>query len=164
LPPVPENIMSKQYSGNLVGTGLKIAIVASRWNDFMSSRLLEGARDALVRHGVAEKDVDVALVPGSFELPLAAQRVARSGRYDAVVCLGVVIRGATPHFDYVAGEAAKGIAQVALQSGVPVTFGVVTADTLEQAIERAGSKAGNKGVEAAMAAIEMANLLRQIEG
>jgi 6,7-dimethyl-8-ribityllumazine synthase len=103
-------------------------------------------------------------VPGSFELPLAAQRVARSGRYDAVVCLGVVIRGATPHFDYVAGEAAKGIAQVALQSGVPVTFGVVTADTLEQAIERAGSKAGNKGVEAAMAAIEMANLLRQIEG
>jgi 6,7-dimethyl-8-ribityllumazine synthase len=156
--------MSKQYSGNLVGTGLKIAIVASRWNDFMSSRLLEGARDALVRHGVAEKDVDVALVPGSFELPLAAQRVARSGRYDAVVCLGVVIRGATPHFDYVAGEAAKGIAQVALQSGVPVTFGVVTADTLEQAIERAGSKAGNKGVEAAMAAIEMANLLRQIEG
>jgi 6,7-dimethyl-8-ribityllumazine synthase len=156
--------MSKQYSGNLVGTGLKIAIVASRWNDFMSSRLLEGARDALVRHGVAEEDVDVALVPGSFELPLAAQRVARSGRYDAVVCLGVVIRGATPHFDYVAGEAAKGIAQVALQSGVPVTFGVVTADTLEQAIERAGSKAGNKGVEAAMAAIEMANLLRQIEG
>jgi 6,7-dimethyl-8-ribityllumazine synthase len=156
--------MSKQYSGNLVGTGLKIAIVASRWNDFMSSRLLEGARDALVRHGVVEEDVDVALVPGSFELPLAAQRVARSGRYDAVVCLGVVIRGATPHFDYVAGEAAKGIAQVALQSGVPVTFGVVTADTLEQAIERAGSKAGNKGVEAAMAAIEMANLLRQIEG
>jgi 6,7-dimethyl-8-ribityllumazine synthase len=164
LLPWLENIMRKQYSGNLVGTGLKIAIVASRWNDFMSSRLLEGARDALVRHGVAEEDVDVALVPGSFELPLAAQRVARSGRYDAVVCLGVVIRGATPHFDYVAGEAAKGIAQVALQSGVPVTFGVVTADTLEQAIERAGSKAGNKGVEAAMAAIEMANLLRQIEG
>jgi 6,7-dimethyl-8-ribityllumazine synthase len=155
--------MSRQFSGNLVGTGLKIAIVSSRWNDFMGSRLLEGARDALVRHGVAESDIDVALVPGSFELPLAAQKAAQSGRYDAVVCLGVVIRGATPHFDYVAGEAAKGIAQVALQSGVPVGFGVVTADTLEQAIERAGSKAGNKGVEAALAAIEMANLLRQLE-
>jgi 6,7-dimethyl-8-ribityllumazine synthase len=155
--------MSRQFSGNLVGTGLKIAIVSSRWNDFMGSRLLEGARDALIRHGVAESDIDVALVPGSFELPLAAQKAAQSGRYDAVVCLGVVIRGATPHFDYVAGEAAKGIAQVALQSGVPVGFGVVTADTLEQAIERAGSKAGNKGVEAALAAIEMANLLRQLE-
>jgi 6,7-dimethyl-8-ribityllumazine synthase len=155
--------MSRQFSGNLVGTGLKIAIVSSRWNDFMGSRLLEGARDALIRHGVAESDIDVALVPGSFELPLAAQKAVQSGRYDAVVCLGVVIRGATPHFDYVAGEAAKGIAQVALQSGVPVGFGVVTADTLEQAIERAGSKAGNKGVEAALAAIEMANLLRQLE-
>ena len=156
--------MSHQFSGNLIGRGLKIGVVSSRWNDFMGSRLLEGSKDALIRHGVNAEDIDVALVPGSFELPLAAQKMANSGRYDAVVCLGVVIRGATPHFDYVAGEATKGIAQVGLQSGLPVTFGVITCDTLEQAIERAGSKAGNKGVEAALAAIEMANLLRQIEG
>lgn len=156
--------MSHLFSGNLVGSGLKIGIVASRWNDFMGSKLLEGAKDALIRHGVNAEDIDVAMVPGSFELPLAAQKMANSGRYDAVVCLGVVIRGATPHFDYVAGEASRGIAQAGLQSGLPVTFGVVTSDTLEQAIERAGSKAGNKGVEAALAAIEMANLLRQIEG
>lgn len=156
--------MSHLFSGNLVGSGLKIGIVASRWNDFMGSKLLEGAKDALTRHGVKAEDIDVAMVPGSFELPLAAQKMAKSGRYNAVMCLGVVIRGATPHFDYVAGEAAKGIAQVGLQSDVPVTFGVVTSDTIEQAIERAGSKAGNKGVEAALAAIEMANLLRQIEG
>jgi len=123
---------------------------------------LEGAKDALIRHGVAEEDIDVALVPGSFELPLVAQKMAQSGRYDAVVCLGVVIRGATPHFDYIAGEAAKGIAQASWQSGIPVTFGVITSDTIEQAIERAGSKAGNKGVEAALAAIEMANLLRRL--
>lgn len=155
--------MSQLFSGNLVGSGLKIGIVASRWNDFMGSKLLEGAKDALIRHDVRAEDIDVALVPGSFELPLAAQKMANSRRYDAVVCLGVVIRGATPHFEYVAGEAAKGIAQVSLQSGLPVTFGVVTTDTLEQAIERAGSKAGNKGVEAALAAIEMANLLRQLE-
>jgi 6,7-dimethyl-8-ribityllumazine synthase len=155
--------MGKRFSANLVGTGLRMAIVSSRWNDFMGSKLLEGAQDALARHGVAESDIDVALVPGSFELPVAAQKMAQSGRYDAVICLGVVIRGATPHFDYVAGEAAKGIAQVGLQSGIPVTFGVVTVDNLEQAIERAGSKAGNKGVEAALAAIEMANLLRQLE-
>lgn len=155
--------MSHLFSGNLVGSGLKIGIVASRWNDFMGSKLLEGAKDALIRHGVNAEDIDVAMVPGSFELPLAAQKMANSGRYDAVVCLGVVIRGATPHFDYVAGEAAKGIAQAGLQSGLPVTFGVITSDTIEQAIERAGSKAGNKGVEAALAAIEMANLLRQIE-
>ncbi|MCB0196706.1 MAG: 6,7-dimethyl-8-ribityllumazine synthase [Anaerolineae bacterium] len=154
--------MKQLYSGNLIGSGLKIGIVSSRWNDFMGSKLLEGAQDALIRHGVDAGDIDVAMVPGSFELPLAAQKMAHSRRYDAVVCLGVVIRGATPHFEYVAGEAAKGIAQVALQSGMPVTFGVVTTDTLEQAIERAGSKAGNKGAEAALAAIEMANLLRQI--
>ncbi|HEX9925144.1 MAG TPA: 6,7-dimethyl-8-ribityllumazine synthase [Anaerolineae bacterium] len=155
--------MSNTFSGNLVGTGLKIGIVSSRWNDFMGQRLLEGAKDTLVRHGVKPEAIDVAMVPGSFELPLAAQKMAGSGRYDAVICLGVVIRGATPHFDYVAGEAAKGIAQVGLQAGIPVTFGVITSDTVEQAIERAGSKAGNKGVEAALAAIEMANLLRQIE-
>lgn len=156
--------MSHLFSGNMVGSGLKIGIVSSRWNDFMGSKLLEGAKDVLTRHGVNAEDIDVALVPGSFELPLAAQKMANSGRYDAVVCLGVVIRGATPHFEYVAGAAAKGIAQVGLQSGIPVTFGVVTSDTLEQAIERAGSKAGHKGVEAALAAIEMANLLRQMEG
>jgi 6,7-dimethyl-8-ribityllumazine synthase len=155
--------MSQLFSGNLVGTGLKIGIVASRWNDFMGSKLLEGAKDVLTRHGVRAEDIDVAMVPGSFELPLAAKKMAATGRYNAVVCLGVVIRGATPHFEYVAGEAAKGIAQVGLQSGLPVTFGVITSDTLEQAIERAGSKGGNKGVEAALAAIEMANLLRQIE-
>jgi len=155
--------MSHLFSGNLVGSGLKIGIVTSRWNNFMGSKLLEGAQDALIRHDVNAQDIDVAMVPGSFELPLAAQKMATSGRYDAVVCLGVVIRGATPHFDYVAGEAAKGIAQVGLKSGIPVTFGVITSDTLEQAIERAGSKAGNKGVEAALAAIEMANLLRQMD-
>jgi 6,7-dimethyl-8-ribityllumazine synthase len=154
--------MGHLFSGNLIGADLKIGIVASRWNDFMGSRLLEGAKDALVRHGVRAEDIDVAMVPGSFELPLAAQKMANSHRYNAVVCLGVVIRGATPHFEYVAGEAAKGIAQVGLQSGIPVTFGLVTSDTLEQAIERAGSKAGNKGAEAALAAIEMANLVRQI--
>ena len=155
--------MSKLYSGNLVGSGLKIGIVSSRWNNFMGSRLLEGAKDALTRHGVSEEDIDVALVPGSFELPLVAQKIANSNRYDAVVCLGVLIRGATPHFDYIAGETSKGIAQVGLQSGIPITFGVITSDTIEQAIERAGSKAGNKGVEAALAAIEMANLLRTLD-
>ncbi|NOX61275.1 MAG: 6,7-dimethyl-8-ribityllumazine synthase [Chloroflexi bacterium] len=154
--------MSQLFSGKLVGNGLKIGIVASRWNDFMGSRLLEGAKDALFRHDVREEDVDIALVPGSFELPLVAKKMAESGRYDAIVCLGVVIRGATPHFEYVAAEASKGVAQVSLQTGIPVTFGVITSDTLEQAIERAGSKAGNKGAEAALAAIEMANLLAQL--
>lgn len=153
--------MGTIFSGSLVGAGLRFGIVCSRWNDFMGSKLLEGAKDTLVRHGVDESAVDVAFVPGSFEIPLMAKTMAQSGRYDAVVCLGVIIRGATPHFDYIAGEAAKGIAQVALQTGAPVTFGVVTCDTLEQAIERSGSKAGNKGAEAALAAIEMANLLRE---
>ena len=152
--------MGKVFAGNLVGTGLRFGIVSSRWNEFMGSKLLDGARDALMRHGVQEDEIDVALVPGSFELPLAAKKMAQRGRYDAVICIGVVIRGATPHFDYVAGEAAKGIAQATLQSEVPVTFGVITSDTIEQAIERSGSKAGNKGAEAAMAAIEMANLMR----
>ncbi len=128
----------------------------------MGGKLLEGAKDALIRHGVDEESIDVAMVPGGFELPLAAKKMADNGRYDAIICLGVVIRGATSHFDYIAGEAAKGIAQIGLQSGVPVTFGVITSNTVEQAIERAGSKVGNKGVEAALAAIEMANLLRQL--
>jgi 6,7-dimethyl-8-ribityllumazine synthase len=154
--------MGKTYSGNLVGTGLRFGIVYARWNDFMGNRLLDGAKDALVRHGVEEDQIDVALVPGSFEVPLVAKKLAQSGRYDAVICIGVIIRGATPHFDYVAGEAAKGIAQAALQTDVPVTFGLVTSDTIEQAIERSGSKAGNKGAEAALAALEMANLLRAL--
>ena len=154
--------MAETFSGNLVGTGLRFGIVYSRWNDFMGNRLLDGAKDALYRHGVAVDDVDVALVPGSFEIPLIAKKMAISKRYDAVICIGVVIRGATPHFDYVAGEAAKGIAQAALQTEIPITFGLVTCDTLEQAIERSGSKAGNKGAEAALAALEMANLLRSL--
>ncbi len=155
--------MSQVFSGDLVGTGLRIGIVASRWNDFMVGKLVEGARDALVRHGVSDDAIDIAHVPGCFELPLVAKKMVEIGRYDAIVCLGAVIRGATPHFDYVAGEAARGIARVGLESGVPVAFGVLTCDSVEQAIERSGSKGGNKGVEAATAAIEMANLLRAID-
>lgn len=156
--------MGTVYSGQLVGTGLRIGIVVSRFNDFITSQLLNGAQDALVRHGVNPDQIDVAWVPGAFEIPLVAQRLARTGRYDAVVALGAVIRGATPHFDYVAAEATKGTAQAALQTGVPIAFGILTTDTLEQAIERAGTKAGNKGAEAALSAVEMANLLRAIEG
>jgi len=154
--------MSKNFSGNLIGTDLRLAIVASRWNDLMVNKLIDGARDTLLRHGVNEENIDLAMVPGCFELPLAAMKMAESGRYDAVVCLGAVIRGATPHFDYVAGEAARGISDVSITTGVPTTFGVLTCDTIEQAIERSGSKGGNKGVEAALAAIEMANLLKKI--
>jgi 6,7-dimethyl-8-ribityllumazine synthase len=154
--------MSSIYEGKLIGTGLKIGIVVSRWNDFMGSKLLDGAKDALIRHDVNPDDIDIAYVPGSFEIPLAAQKMAHSKRYDAVICLGVLIRGSTPHFDYIASEASKGIAQVSWQSGIPVTFGVITTENIEQAIERSGSKAGNKGVEAAMAAIEMANLIKQL--
>ncbi|NJN68238.1 MAG: 6,7-dimethyl-8-ribityllumazine synthase [Chloroflexaceae bacterium] len=156
--------MGRTFIGTLVGTGLKIGLVVSRWNDFMGNRLLEGARDILIRHDVRDEDIDVAYVPGSFEVPLAAQKMAHSGRYHAVICLGVLIRGATPHFDYIANETSKGIAQTSWQSGIPVVFGIVTADTIEQAIERAGSKAGNKGGDAALVAIEMANLLRQLDG
>jgi 6,7-dimethyl-8-ribityllumazine synthase len=148
------------FEGNLVGTGLRIAIVVARFNEFITARLLAGAQDALVRHGVLPDSVDVYWVPGAFELPSVAGRVARSGGYDAVICIGAVIRGATPHFDYVASESAKGIAAVAQQTGVPTIYGVVTADTIEQAIERAGSKAGNRGYDAALAAIEMANLVK----
>ncbi len=150
------------YEGNLVGTGLKFAIVASRFNELLSTRLVSGAMDALTRHDVAEGDIDTAWVPGAFELPLVAKKLADSGRYDAVIALGVVIRGGTPHFEYVASEVAKGIAKASLDSGVPVSFGVITADTIEQAVERAGTKQGNKGWEAASAAIEMANLLKTV--
>jgi len=150
------------FEGNLIGSGLKVGIVVSRFNELLSSRLLGGATDALGRHGVAEEDVDVAWVPGAFEIPMVAQKMAKSGTYDAIVALGVVIRGATPHFEYVASEVSKGIAKVSMDSGVPVSFGVVTADSIEQAVERAGTKHGNKGWDAASAAIEMANLLRQM--
>jgi len=152
----------KILEGQLLAEGLRFAIVVSRFNDFISSRLVEGAMDALKRHGATEEQVVLVKVPGAFETPLAAKKLAESGQYDAVICLGAVIRGATPHFDYVAAEVSKGIANVALESNVPVTFGVLTTDTLEQAIERAGSKSGNKGSEAAIAAIEMANLYKQL--
>jgi 6,7-dimethyl-8-ribityllumazine synthase len=148
------------FEGNLLAQGLRFGIVVSRFNDFICDRLLGGALDALQRSGADEGQIDVYKVPGSFEIPLAAKKAAASGRYDAVICLGAVIRGATPHFDYVANEVSKGVAGVGLETGIPVTFGVLTTDTLEQAIERAGSKAGNKGWDAAMAAIEMANLVR----
>lgn len=152
--------MGKVYEGDLNASGLRFGIVVSRFNEFITGRLLAGAEDAIRRHGGNPDQVEVAWVPGAFEIPLVARAMASSGRFDAVVCLGAVIRGATAHFDYVAGEAAKGVAQVMMNTGVPVAFGVLTTDTIEQAIERAGSKAGNKGWEAAAAAIEMANLLK----
>ena len=151
--------MAKYIEGNLKGDGKKLGIVVARFNSFISDRLLEGAIDTLVRSGVESDDIDVARVPGAFEIPLVTQKMAKSGKYDAVICLGVVIRGATPHFDYVAGEVAKGSAQVMLDTGVPVLFGVLTTESIEQAIERAGSKAGNKGSEVAVAALEMINLI-----
>ncbi|MFP7754867.1 6,7-dimethyl-8-ribityllumazine synthase [Thermodesulfobacteriota bacterium B35] len=151
--------MANYKEGNLQGADRKIGIIVARFNSFISEKLLEGAIDSLVRSGVREEDIDVARVPGAFEIPLVAQKMARAGRYDAVICLGVVIRGATPHFDYVAGEVAKGTAQVMLDTGVPVLFGVLTTETIEQAIERAGSKAGNKGSDVAVAALEMISLL-----
>lgn len=154
--------MGKIYQGNLIGTGLKVGIIVSRFNDFITSKLLDGSLDALDRRGVNDQDIDVAWVPGAFEIPMAAQKMASSGKYDAVICLGAVIRGSTPHFDYVAAEASKGIANVGLATGIPVIFGVITTDTIEQAIERAGVRVGNKGVEAAEAAIEMANLFKSI--
>lgn len=156
--------MGTVYEGKLLGVGLRFGLVVSRFNEFISRKLLEGALDALGRHGVAPEDIEVAWVPGAFEIPLVARRLAESGRYQAVICLGAVIRGATPHFEYVAAEVAKGIALVGLETGVPTLFGVLTTDTIEQAIERAGTKAGNKGFDAALAAIEMANLLRQLPG
>ncbi|EIJ78498.1 6,7-dimethyl-8-ribityllumazine synthase [Bacillus methanolicus PB1] len=154
--------MKKVLEGNLIGTGLKIAIVAGRFNEFITSKLLSGAEDALHRHGVNEDDITVAWVPGAFEIPLVAKKLAESGQFNAVITLGTVIRGATPHFEYVSGEVAKGVAAASLNSGVPIIFGVLTTETIEQAIERAGTKAGNKGWEAAVGAIEMANLVRQL--
>lgn len=155
--------MMKTFEGHLIGSGLKIAIVVARFNEFITSKLLTGAEDGLRRHGVEEENVTVAWVPGAFELPLVANKLAQSGKYDAVITLGTVIRGATTHYDYVCNEAAKGISQAALKTGVPVVFGVLTTETIEQAVERAGTKAGNKGYESAVTAIEMSNLLKVID-
>ncbi len=152
----------KTLEGKLVGENIKIAIVAARFNEFIVSKLISGAQDGLKRRGVKDDDIELARVPGAFEIPLIAKKMADSGKYDAVICLGAVIRGATPHFDYVASEVSKGIAATALESGIPVMFGVLTTDSIEQAIERAGTKAGNKGAECAEGAIEMINLIRQI--
>ena len=154
--------MNKQFEGMLLGKGLRFGLVISRFNDFVTKKLLEGAHDALIRHGVNEADIEVAWVPGSFEVPLVAKKLAQSKRYDAVICLSAVIRGSTPHFDYIAAEVTKGVAKVSLETELPVIYGVITADTLEQAIERAGTKMGNKGFEAAEHAIEMANLVKSM--
>src|SRR5512136_1256390 len=155
--------MKKVYQGALLAQGLKFALVVSRFNEFISSRLVDGAQDALLRHGAKEEDIEMAWTPGSFEIPLIAQKMAESKKYNAIVCLGAVIRGGTPHFDYIAAEVSKGIANIGLKTGVPVIFGVITTDTLEQAIERSGTKSGNKGFDAAVSAIEMANLLRNMK-
>ena len=152
----------KIIEGKLLAEGMKIGIVAARFNEFIVSKLLAGAKDALLRHGANGDDITAAWVPGAFEIPTAAQKMAQSGKYDAVICLGAVIRGSTSHYDYVCNEVSKGVAQIALQTGVPTLFGVVTTENIEQAIERAGTKAGNKGYDAAMAAIEMVNLSRQL--
>ncbi len=154
--------MGKTYEGKLVAKDFRFALIVSRFNDFIVRKLMEGAVDALVRHGAEEKNLEVIKVPGAFEIPLVAKKLARSGKYDAVICLGAVIRGATPHFEYVAAEVSKGIAAVNLETEVPVTFGVLTTDNIEQAIERSGSKSGNKGWDAAISAIEMVNLLKDI--
>ena len=154
--------MPNIIEGKLDAKGLRVGLLVSRFNSFVSERLVEGAIDALLRHGGEQEDINIVRVPGAFEIPPTAQQMAASGRYDAIVCLGAVIRGATPHFEYVSAEVSKGVASVAIDSGVPVTFGVLTTDTIEQAIERAGSKAGNKGFDAAMAAIEMANLYKAL--
>lgn len=155
--------MGKVYEGKLAAQGIRFCLVVSRFNDFICNGLEKGAVDALLRHGASEELIDIVRVPGSFEIPYAAKRLAESGRYDAVICLGVVIRGATPHFNYICNEVSKGIAQISLSTGIPVIFGVLTTDTIEQAIERAGTKAGNKGFEAAMAAVEMVNLYKSFE-
>ncbi len=156
--------MSIVYEGHLVSKGLQYAIVVGRFNEFISSKLLGGALDALKRHGAEDSEVEIAWVPGAFEIPLIAQKLAESGKYDAVITLGAVIRGSTPHFDYVCNEVAKGVAAISLKTGVPTIFGVLTTDSIEQAVERAGTKAGNKGWDAATTAIEMANLTRAISG
>ena len=151
------------YKRQVVSSGIKVGIVASRFNEFITSKLVAGAMDGLIRHDVNEDDVDVAWVPGAFEVPLIAKKMAGSGKYDAVICVGAVIRGSTSHYDYVCSEVSKGIASVSLSSGIPVMFGILTTDTIEQAIERAGTKAGNKGYDCALGAIEMVNLIREIE-
>jgi len=155
--------MTKIIEGNLIAKGKKFGIVASRFNDFITKDLISGCVDTLVRHGAEDKDIVVTWVPGAFEIPLVAQKIAKAKSYDAIICVGTVIRGATPHFDYIASEVAKGIAKVSQDTGLPVIFGVITADTIEQAIERAGTKDGNKGRDAALSAIEMANLLTQLK-
>lgn len=155
--------MMNIFEGNLVSEGLKYGIVVGRFNEFITSKLLSGALDALKRHGVKEEEISVAWVPGAFEIPLAAQKLAESGNYDAVITLGTVIRGSTSHYDYICNEVAKGVAAIGLKTGIPTIFGVVTTENIEQAIERAGTKAGNKGWDAAMAAIEMANLTKQLK-
>ena len=155
--------MPQYFEGNLDAKGLKFGIVVARFNSFISDRLLEGALDSLIRHGAIDQDIHVARVPGALEIPLAAKKLAQAGKYDAVICLGAVIRGSTPHFDFVSAEVSKGVAMVSLESGVPVIFGVLTTDTIEQAVERAGTKAGNKGFEAAAGAIETANLLKVLK-
>ncbi len=152
--------MPNIYEGSLIASGLKFAVVLSRFNDFISNRLKEGAMDTLLRSGAGEDDIDLILVPGSFEIPVVASVLSKKGKYDAIICLGAVIRGSTPHFDYVCSEVSKGIARVSIESGMPVVFGIITADNIEQAIERAGTKSGNKGRDAALSAIEMVNLLK----
>jgi 6,7-dimethyl-8-ribityllumazine synthase len=152
----------KIFEGDLQAKGLKFGIVISRFNEFITGKLLDGAKDALVRHGAKEEDIDIVKVPGSFEIPLIAKKMAAKGTYNAVICLGTVIRGATPHFDYISAEVSKGIATVSMETGVPVAFGVLTCDTIEQAVERAGTKSGNKGWDAALTAIEMAQLLKKL--
>ncbi len=154
--------MGKPFEGTLLGKGLKFVVVVSRFNDFITKRLVEGAEDALLRHGVSEEDIDIAWVPGSFEIALAAKKLAETRRYDAVICLGAVIRGGTPHFEYVASQVTRDTSRVSLETGLPVIYGIITADTLEDAIERAGAKMGNRGFQAATTAIEMANLVRSI--
>ena len=154
--------MAKIIEGSLDGAGAKIAIVAGRFNDFLTKKLLDGATDCLTRHGVSEENIDIAHVPGSFEIPLVVQKMAASGKYDAVIALGAIIRGDTPHFDYVAAETTKGVASAMMETGVPVSFGVLTVDTIEQGIERSGSKSGNKGFDAALVAIEMINLTKKL--
>ncbi len=155
--------MIKTIEGNLIAKGKKFVIAASRFNDFITKQLIDGCLDTLIRHGADKEKIELVYVPGAFEIPLIAQKLARSKGFDAVICLGAVIRGSTPHFDYVASEVSKGVAQVSLDTGIPVIFGVITADTIEQAIERAGTKDGNKGKDAAISAIEMANLITQIK-
>ncbi len=155
--------MGKIIEGKILAKGMRFGIVASRFNDFISAKLIEGALDALTRAGADEKDITIAKVPGAFEIPLAAKRMVRTGKVDAVICLGAVIRGATPHFEYISAEVSKGIATVALETEVPVVFGVITTDTIEQAIERAGTKSGNKGFDAALSAVEMVDLFRKMK-